>query len=50
LSPPRIKLDEDTAFEEETLNVARVLANAVKLSRAGKLENPAKDLVEPNSK
>jgi len=43
-------LDKDTAFQRETLNVAKALGNAVKLSRAGKLENPGKDLVEPNSK
>ena len=43
-------LDEDAAFKEETLNVARALANAVKLSRAGKLDNPGKSLVDPTPK
>jgi hypothetical protein len=43
-------LDEDAAFQEETLNVAKALANAVKLSRTGKLDNPGKSLVDPNPK
>jgi multimeric flavodoxin WrbA len=43
-------LDEDTAFQQQTLNVARALGNAVKFSRAGTLENPAKNLTEPNAK
>jgi len=43
-------LDEDTAFQQEVLNVARALGNAVRLSRAGKLENPAKNLVVPEPK
>ena len=43
-------LDEDKAFQEEVLNVARALGNAVRLSRAGKLENPAKCLIEPKPK
>ncbi|MCA1453534.1 flavodoxin family protein [Bradyrhizobium sp. BRP22] len=43
-------LDEDRAFQEETLNVARTLGNAVKLAREGKLRNPAAGLVEPKPK
>src|SRR4030081_1426893 len=34
-------LDEDAAFQQEVLNVARALGNAVTLARAGKFENPA---------
>ncbi|MEH2483209.1 multimeric flavodoxin WrbA [Nitrobacteraceae bacterium AZCC 2146] len=43
-------LDDDTAFQQQVLNVAQALGAAVTLSRAGKLENPGKDLVEPNPK
>ncbi len=43
-------LDDDKAFQQEVLNVARALGNAVTLSRAGKLEDPANGLVEPNPK
>ena len=43
-------LDEDREFQEETINVARALGNAVKLARAGKFENPAKGLADPNPK
>jgi multimeric flavodoxin WrbA len=43
-------LDEDTAFQQEVLNVARALGNAVRLSRAGKLENPAEGLVDSDPK
>jgi multimeric flavodoxin WrbA len=43
-------LDEDRAFQEETLNVARSLGNAVRLAREGKLQDPAAGLVEPNPK
>jgi hypothetical protein len=43
-------LDEDRAFQEETLNVARSLGNAVKLARKGKPQDPAAGLVEPNPK
>jgi multimeric flavodoxin WrbA len=43
-------LDEDVAFQEETLNVARALGNAIRLSREGKLQDSAKGLVEPNPK
>jgi multimeric flavodoxin WrbA len=43
-------LDDDRDFQEEVLNVARALGSAVRLSRAGKYENPGKGLVEPNPK
>jgi multimeric flavodoxin WrbA len=43
-------LDEDTLFQQEVLNVARALGNAVRLSRAGTLANPANNLVEPEPK
>ena len=42
--------DEDREFQEETINVARALGNAVKLARAGKFENPAEGIAEPNPK
>ena len=43
-------LDEDAAFQAEVLNVARTLGYAIKLNRAGKYENPGKELVDPNPK
>jgi hypothetical protein len=43
-------LDEDHEFQDEVLNVARALGNAVKLARAGNFENPAEGLVDPNPK
>jgi hypothetical protein len=43
-------LDEDKAFQEDVLNVARALGKAVTLHRAGKYENAAKGLVDPNPK
>jgi hypothetical protein len=43
-------LDSDDAFQHEVLNVARALGNAVKLSRAGKLEDPGQGLVDPEPK
>ena len=43
-------LDEDLEFQDEVHNAARALGNAVRLARAGKFENPAKDLVDPNPK
>jgi hypothetical protein len=42
-------LDEDGDFQDEVVN-ARALGNAVKLARAGKLENPAEGLVDPDPK
>jgi multimeric flavodoxin WrbA len=43
-------LDQDEAFQQETINVARALGNAIRLHRAGKLEDPGQGLVEPNPK
>jgi multimeric flavodoxin WrbA len=43
-------LDQDKAFQQEVLNVARALGNAVKLARAGRLEDRAADLADPNPK
>jgi len=43
-------LDDDKAFQADVLNVARALGNAVKLHRAGKYEDPAEGLVDPNPK
>jgi multimeric flavodoxin WrbA len=43
-------LDDDKAFQEEVLNVARALGAAVELARTGHLENPAKGLAVPNPK
>jgi NADPH-dependent FMN reductase len=43
-------LDEDKAFQEEVLNVARALGKAVNLHRAGKYEEPGKGLVDPHPK
>ena len=40
-------LDSDTAFQQEAANVARALGQAVRLARAGRLENPAANLREP---
>jgi hypothetical protein len=40
-------LDEDTAFQDEVLNVARALGKAVILHRAGKFEQPGKGLIDP---
>jgi hypothetical protein len=41
---------KDTAFQEEALNIARALANAVMLHRAGKWEQPEKSMVDPQPK
>jgi multimeric flavodoxin WrbA len=43
-------LDQNLGFQEEVRNVARALGNAVKLARAGKVENPERDLRDPNPK
>jgi multimeric flavodoxin WrbA len=40
-------LDRDETFQEETRNAARALANAVKLARAGKYEQPDDALQDP---
>ena len=34
----------------DVLNVARTLGNAVKLHRAGKIQNPGEGLLDPNPK
>ena len=48
---PRTRRWTRTAtFQDEVLNAARALGNAVKLARAGKFENPAEGLAEPNPK
>lgn len=44
------QLDQDTEFQQDTLNVAHALANAVRLSQEGRFENPGKGLQEPNPK
>lgn len=44
------ELDQDSAFQQEVLNVARALANAINLSRKGKFENPGQGLSDPNPK
>jgi hypothetical protein len=43
-------LDRAEGSQQEVLNVARALGNAVKLHRAGKLENPGAGLVESDPK
>jgi multimeric flavodoxin WrbA len=43
-------LDQDREFQEEVRNAARALGNAVRLARAGKYENPAAGLVQPDPK
>jgi hypothetical protein len=40
-------LDEDTAFQDEVLNVARALGQAVILHRAGRYEEPGHGLIDP---
>ncbi|WP_407158606.1 flavodoxin family protein [Bradyrhizobium sp. STM 3557] len=40
-------LDEDRAFQKEVENAARALGQAVKLARAGKLEEPGRGLRDP---
>jgi multimeric flavodoxin WrbA len=42
--------DEDKAFQEDVLNVARALGAAIDLARTGHLENPAKGLKDPQPK
>ena len=43
-------LDQDEVFQQEVINVARALSNAIRLHRAGKLEDPGQGLVGPNPK
>lgn len=40
-------LDKNEAFQEETRNAARALANAVKLARGGKYQRPDEELQDP---
>jgi multimeric flavodoxin WrbA len=44
------ELDADTAFQSEVVNTARALAAAVELARAGRLQDPAQGLVDPEPK
>ncbi len=43
-------LDKDRAFQQVVENAARALGQAVKLARAGKLEEPGRGLSDPNPK
>lgn len=43
-------LDRDQPFQSDVANVARTLANAIKLHRAGKLEDPGAGLRDPEPK
>ena len=43
-------LDRDTAFFQEVRNVARIVIEAVTLSRAGRLPRPGKGLPDPRPK
>jgi multimeric flavodoxin WrbA len=43
-------LDDDEAFQEDVMNVARALGKAVLLHRAGKYQEPGEGLVDPNPK
>lgn len=43
-------LDEDREFQQEVLNVARALGNAVRLARSGRLDEPGAGLEDPNPK
>jgi hypothetical protein len=40
-------LDDDAAFQENVRNAARTLGVAVRLARAGHLDNPAEGLRDP---
>ncbi|UWU79454.1 flavodoxin family protein [Bradyrhizobium huanghuaihaiense] len=44
------ELDEDREFQQEVLNVARALGNAIRLARDGRLDEPGAGLEEPNPK
>ena len=43
-------LDEDDEFQEEVVNAARALGNAVHLARSGRLQEPGAGLQDPNPK
>ncbi|WP_375781017.1 flavodoxin family protein [Bradyrhizobium sp. ma5] len=42
--------DDDKAFQDKVLNVARALGAAIELARTGHLDNPAKGLKDPEPK
>jgi hypothetical protein len=44
------ELDADENFQQDVLNVARTLANAVRMKRGGTYERPDDGLIEPNPK
>lgn len=44
------ELDQDRAFQQEVLNAARALGNAVQLARSGRLRDPGAGLEDPNPK
>lgn len=44
------ELDEDREFQEEVMNAARALGNAVRLAWLGQLRDPGTDLADPNPK
>ncbi|MBR0776550.1 flavodoxin family protein [Bradyrhizobium diazoefficiens] len=44
------ELDEDREFQQEVLNAARALGNAVLLARSGRLQEPGAGLEDPNPK
>ena len=43
-------LDDDSEFQQEIMNAARSLGNAVRLARSGRLEEPGAGLADPNPK
>jgi hypothetical protein len=43
-------LDQDRAFQQQVVNAAKALGNAVRLARAGRLDDPAEGLVDPEPK
>ena len=43
-------LDDDGEFQQEVINAARALGNAVRLARSGRLEEPGAGLADPNPK
>lgn len=44
------ELDEDREFQEEVVNAARALGNAVQLARLGQLRDPGTHIADPNPK
>lgn len=44
------ELDHDREFQEEVVNAARVLGNAVRLARLGQLRDPGRHIADPNPK